>query len=80
MSEDDEQDTVLVFPDYLIVADVSRTRQGAQLLWENVVDPDVQQAGAIPHKTPFKTWVLPYSCVILLCEESNFACCLIRVE
>lgn len=73
MSEDDEQDTVLVFPDYMIVADVSRTRQGAQQLWENVVNPDVQQGGAMHFKTSFKTWVLPYSCVILLCEESNFS-------
>jgi hypothetical protein len=68
MSEDDEQDTVLVFPDYMIVADVSRTRQGAQQLWETVVDPDVKREDAMHPNTPFKTWVLPYSCVILLCE------------
>jgi hypothetical protein len=70
MSDDDEQDTVLVFPDYTIVADVPRTREGAQKLWMGVVDPEVQRGDAIYEKQPFKTWVLPYSCVILLCEQT----------
>jgi hypothetical protein len=68
MSEDDEQDTVIVFPDYTLVADVPRTREGAQKLWESAVDPDVQRGDTIYEKHPFKTRVLPYSCVILLCE------------
>lgn len=68
MSEDDELDTVLVFPDYTIVADVTRTREGVQKLWETVVDPDVERGDAMLQKSPFKTWVNPYSCVILLCE------------
>lgn len=71
MSDDDDQDTVLVFPDYMIVADVSRTREGAQKLWETVVDPDVERGDAIYQKTPFKSWVLPYSCVILLCSHKK---------
>jgi hypothetical protein len=69
MSDDDEQDTVLVFPDYTIVADISRTREGAHRLWETVVDPNVERGDAIYQKTPFKTWVLPYSSIILLCRS-----------
>ncbi|KAG5646425.1 hypothetical protein DXG03_003475 [Asterophora parasitica] len=66
MSDDIDQETVLVFPDYLMVADVPRTREGARGLWESAVDPNVERAGAVLEKMPFKTWVLPYSCVILL--------------
>ncbi|KAF8076150.1 multicopper oxidase-domain-containing protein [Lyophyllum atratum] len=66
MSDDIDQETVLIFPDYTIVADVPRTREGAQGLWESAVDPNVDRGGAVLEKTPFKTWVLPYSCVILL--------------
>ena len=69
MSDDDDQDTVLVFPDYTLVADVSRTREGAQSLWDCAVDPNVCRGDVVFEKTPFKTWVLPYSCVILLCAS-----------
>ncbi|KAG5654476.1 hypothetical protein H0H81_001975 [Sphagnurus paluster] len=71
MSEDLDQETVLVFPDYTLVADVPRTREGAQGLWETAVDPSVQRGDAVLEKTPFKTWVLPYSCVILLCSHKR---------
>jgi hypothetical protein len=67
MSEDTEDETVLIFPDYTIVADVSKSRESAQLLWESAMDPSVQRGDAVLEKSPFKTWVLPYSCVILLC-------------
>lgn len=70
MSDDTDQETVLVFPDYTLVSDVPRTKEGALGLWESAVDPNVERGGAIMEKTPFKTWVLPYSCVILLCECS----------
>lgn len=68
MSDDIDKETVLIFPDYTIVAEVPRTREGAQGLWESAVDPDVGRGGAIIEKAPYKTWVLPYSCVILLCK------------
>lgn len=67
MSDDDDLETVLVFPDYTAVADVTRSREGAQKLWESAVDPDVGRGGVRHEASPFKTWVLPYSCVILLC-------------
>ncbi|RDB23227.1 Altered inheritance of mitochondria protein 32 [Hypsizygus marmoreus] len=72
MSDDiDSQETVLVFPDYTVVADVSRSREGAQALWESAVDPEVRRGGAVLEKMPFKTWVLPYSHVILLCSHKK---------
>ncbi|KAF5387799.1 hypothetical protein D9615_000185 [Tricholomella constricta] len=71
MSDDIDQETVLVFPDYTLVADVPRTREGARGLWENAVDPGIERGGAILEKMPFKTWVLPYSCVILLCSHKK---------
>lgn len=68
LSCEDDAETVIVLPDYKIVSEVSRTLEGAQLLWDNAVDPDVGRFGVCPEKSPLKTWVIPYSCVILLCE------------
>ena len=74
MSDDLDFETVLVFPDYTIIADVPRSREGAQALWESAVDPDVGRGGSgtLLQRRPFKTWVLPYSCVILLCKSIMF--------
>lgn len=74
MSDDLDLETVLVFPDYTIVADIPRSREGAQALWESTVDPDVGRGGAgtLFQKSSLKTWVLPYSCVILLCKSMIF--------
>ncbi|GLB33574.1 putative sucrase/ferredoxin-like protein [Lyophyllum shimeji] len=71
MSDDLDEETILIFPDYTMVADVPRTREGARGLWESAVDPDVDRGSAVLEKTPFKTWVLPYSCVILLCSHKK---------
>ena len=66
-----DQETVLVFPDFKVVTEVQRSMQGARELWESAVDPSIGRDGAYLEKSALKTWVLPYSCVILLCE-----CCL----
>lgn len=68
---ENEFETVLVFPDYKVVTEVRRSVQGAQDLWDSAVDPKLGGAGAsgaFLEKSPLKTWVLPYACVILLCE------------
>ncbi|KAG6911634.1 hypothetical protein DXG01_007884 [Tephrocybe rancida] len=72
MADDIDQETVLVFPDYTIITNVPRTREGARGLWESAIDPAVERGSAILEKTPFKTWVLPYSCVIMLCQSPPF--------
>ncbi|KXN87889.1 Altered inheritance of mitochondria protein 32 [Leucoagaricus sp. SymC.cos] len=69
--EDDDNETVLVFPDFKVVTEVERTIQGAQELWDSSLDPSVGRTGAFPEKSQLKTWVLPYSCVILLCSHKK---------
>jgi hypothetical protein len=62
-SVDETLETVLIFPDYKVVADVPRSLDGAKRLWSSALD----MSGQPTEETSFKTWVLPYSCVILLC-------------
>lgn len=71
ISDDIGLDTVLVLPDYKVVADVSKSIEGAQDLWDSAVDPSIGRVGAFLEKSPLKTWVLPYSCVILLCKSTG---------
>lgn len=73
MSDDLDLDTVLVFPDYTVVVDVPRSKEGAQGLWESAIDPRVgrEGSGTSFENSSFRTWVLPYSCVILLCSHKK---------
>jgi hypothetical protein len=64
---EDDHETVLVFPDFKVVTEVRRSTLGAQDLWDSAVDPSIGRSGACSKKNELKTWVLPYSCVILLC-------------
>ncbi|KAK1228899.1 hypothetical protein PQX77_008057 [Marasmius sp. AFHP31] len=77
LSDDKELETVLVFPDYLVVCEVPRTREGAQRLWDGWLDPrldrglrlerDDEEGVKEEDEINLRSWVLPYSCVILLC-------------
>jgi hypothetical protein len=67
LSHEDDHETVLVFPDFKVVTEVARSLQGARELWSSTVDPTIGRDGAHLEKSPLQTWVLPYSCVILLC-------------
>lgn len=64
----DGLETVLVFPDFKVITDVSPSLEGAETLWDTHLDPSLGRGGAFVEKSPFSTWVLPYSCVILLCK------------
>lgn len=66
-SSDETGETVLVLPDYRLVTDVRRTPDGAQELWDTIRSSTTNQAGARPNDSTLKSWMLPYSCVILLC-------------
>lgn len=58
-----------MFPDYKLVTEVERSKQGAAQLWRAAVSPAVGRAGEIlGDESPIRSWVLPYSCVILLCK------------
>ncbi|KAF8709414.1 Sucrase/ferredoxin-like, partial [Rhizoctonia solani] len=62
--------TVLVFPDYKLVKDVPATTEGASELWKAVLDPAVGIEGK-PSGAGMKSWILPYSAVILLCSHKR---------
>ncbi|KAG7097267.1 hypothetical protein E1B28_004633 [Marasmius oreades] len=68
LSEDPDMDTVLVFPDYKLVCDIPRSAEGAQTLWDTCLDP---LDGPLSEKSTLSTWVIPYSCVILLCSHKR---------
>lgn len=65
LSHDHDLDTILVFPDYKVVTEVPQSLSGAKSFWKTAIDPSVEW----DFDTTLKTWVLPYSCVILLCES-----------
>ncbi|KAH7930291.1 hypothetical protein BV22DRAFT_1116279 [Leucogyrophana mollusca] len=66
--DDPTEETVLVLPDFKVVAGVPRSLEGARELWTAALDPAVGRAGAATH---LKSWVLPYSCLILLCSHKR---------
>ncbi|KAK1228900.1 hypothetical protein PQX77_008058 [Marasmius sp. AFHP31] len=69
LSDEHEADTVLVFPDYRVVCGVPRTKEGAQSLWDGWLDP---RLGPTPVKQEnLSSWVIPYSCVVLLCSHKR---------
>jgi hypothetical protein len=65
LSDEETLETVLVFPDYKVVTEVPRSLDGAKDLWKNALDPSKDST----QDSTFKSWVLPYSCVILICES-----------
>lgn len=71
LSEDPKRDTVLVLPDYKVVTEVPRSREGADELYRDVVDPARPRAGAHIDGAELQSYVLPYSCVILLCSHKK---------
>ncbi|KAM0752980.1 Sucraseferredoxin-like protein [Meredithblackwellia eburnea MCA 4105] len=69
-SDDDESDSVLVFPDFKIVKEVSHTSQGAKDLVDTYLKPNVGRAGS-GEATSLKSWPLPYQAVVLLCSHKK---------
>lgn len=67
-SRDESEETVIVLPDFMVVSGVPRTLAGAEALWKAAIDPAIDRAGVTNQTDDLNTWVLPYSCLILLCE------------
>jgi Sucrase/ferredoxin-like len=67
LCHESDHETVLVFPDFKVVTEVRRSAQGAQELWDSAVNPSIGRSAAYLKKNELKTWIIPYSCVILLC-------------
>ncbi|KAG1874668.1 Sucrase/ferredoxin-like-domain-containing protein [Suillus subalutaceus] len=71
-SYDESEETVIVLPDFMVVSGVSRTLAGAEVLWKAALDPALDRAGVITRTDNLlNTWVLPYSCLILLCSHKR---------
>ncbi|KAJ6627957.1 Sucrase/ferredoxin-like-domain-containing protein [Mycena sp. CBHHK59/15] len=67
---EDDNETVLVFPDFMVIAGVPSTLAGAQDLWRTALDPRLPRVLGM-QDSPFRTWVLPYSCVITFCSHKR---------
>jgi len=67
----DEQETVLVLPDFTMVVGVPSTLDGAKELWRTALDWRLPRMGMTEETSSFQTWILPYSCVILLCSHKR---------
>ena len=79
LSREDDRETVLVFPDYKCISEVSRSHQGALELWKSALDPSLvggRRGKGTDVKSHLKTWVIPYASVILLCKPSDGITCL----
>ncbi|OAX40649.1 hypothetical protein K503DRAFT_714071 [Rhizopogon vinicolor AM-OR11-026] len=70
-SHNESEETVIVLPDFKVMSGVPRTLEGAQALWKAALDPSLGRAGATSRTDNLKTWVLPYSCLILLCSHKR---------
>jgi Sucrase/ferredoxin-like len=69
LSKCNDNETVLVFPDYKVLTEVPRSLDGARELWRNSVSPSVSRLGSSSGAGTVKSWVIPYTCVILICER-----------
>lgn len=71
ITQSSDSETVLIFPDYKLVTEVSRSKEDAQKLWDTCLNPGIAREGVVLEKSPFNTWIIPYSCVILLCSHKR---------
>lgn len=69
LCHEEDHETVLIFPDFKVASEVRRSMEGAQDLWDSTVAPGISRSGTFLEKSTLKTWVLPYACVILLCQS-----------
>ena len=73
-SDDPEDQTVLVFPDWKVVHEVENSVDGAESLFNNVLDGKLGRAGkriqgdAAEGVGRIRSWVMPYRAIVLLCE------------
>ena len=73
ISEEPNQLTVVVLPDFKFITDVGRSKEDAEHLWNTNLSFAIGRAGISPsttgdsYKPPLKSWPLPYDAVILIC-------------
>ncbi|KAI0677141.1 Sucrase/ferredoxin-like-domain-containing protein [Trametes maxima] len=71
IADDTHKETVLVFPDYTVVGEVDCSQAGAEQLWDHSVSPYVDLHAVPQASTSVRSWIIPYSCVILLCSHKR---------
>jgi hypothetical protein len=59
----------VVFPDFKYVEQVPVSREGANHLFEQHLEPSLGRSGA--KQATLKSWVLPWKAVILLCKSTT---------
>jgi hypothetical protein len=83
-SDDPEDQTVLVFPDWKVCLEVENSQSGAKGMWEGVLEPKLGRAGRLLAEEGGterrRSWVLPYRAVILLCMWSSLLLSLISLR
>ncbi|KAM0793787.1 hypothetical protein ACM66B_001204 [Microbotryomycetes sp. NB124-2] len=72
-SFEDEQQSIIVLPDYKIVQGVAQTKQAAAHLVDQFLDPKVGRTGLPePASTAgLKSWPLPYYALVLVCSHKR---------
>ncbi|RXK39227.1 hypothetical protein M231_03447 [Tremella mesenterica] len=72
-SDDPEDQSVLVFPDWKVVHEVENSVGGAKGLYQGALDGSLGRAGRVAKKDAERqrSWVLPYRAVVLLCSHKR---------
>jgi len=69
--DEPQHESVLVFPDFKVVTEVEHTSESAEELWNIAVDPAVPRRGNVVKGGKLKSWILPYSVVIMICSHKR---------
>jgi hypothetical protein len=76
-SDDPEDQTVLVFPDWKVCLEVENSPKGAAALYKGALDGNLGRAGSASVDPKgierIQSWILPYRAVILLCTSPLFS-------
>lgn len=67
-SDEDEVQSVILLPDFKVIHQVKETKETAAELVEGYLKPSVGRVGAPLSNSTLRSWPLPYSAVVLLCE------------
>jgi len=68
---------VIVFPDYVVVSNVAASSQGAAAFWKYALSHEITVRPGTSSEEPednqrnFRTYTLPYNCVITLCSHKK---------
>jgi hypothetical protein len=60
-SADDDQESVMIFPEWKIICEVANSSAGARAVLD----------GLVGQRTQLKSWTLPYRAVVLLCSHKK---------